>query len=59
VSTKSLAGGAVLGNFFTDVLQQDGRFHSRKPLNDLDLLEPVTRSLVQLVIQEAVPWVSR
>jgi len=42
-----------LGNFFTDVLQRDERFHSRKPLNDLDLLEPVTRSLVQQVIQEA------
>src|SRR5882724_13721704 len=45
--------GCGLGNFFTDVLQRDERFHSRKPLNDLDLLEPVTRSLVQQVIQEA------
>jgi hypothetical protein len=42
-----------LGNFFTDVLQQDLRFHSRKPLSELDLLEPITRSLVQQVIQEA------
>ena len=42
-----------MGNFFTDVLQQDARFHSRKPLNDLNLLEQVTRSLVQPVIQEA------
>jgi len=45
--------GWRLGNFFTDVLQQDVRFHSRKPLNDLDLLEPVTRFLVGQVIQEA------
>jgi len=50
---ENLCRGWCLGNFFADVLQQDGRFHSRKPLNDLDLLEPVTRSLVQQVIQEA------
>ena len=42
-----------MGSFFSDVLSQDPRFHSRKPLNDLDLLEPVTRGLVQQVIQEA------
>ena len=51
--SEHLCRGCGLGNFFTDVLQQDGRFHSRKPLNDLDLLEPATRSLVQQVIQEA------
>ena len=42
-----------MGNFFSDVLQLDPQFHSRKPLNDLDLLEPVTRGLVQQVMQEA------
>jgi hypothetical protein len=42
-----------LGNFFTDILQQDERFHSRIPLSDLELLEPVTRCLVLQVIQEA------
>jgi hypothetical protein len=42
-----------LGNFFTDVIEHDPRFHSSKPISDLDLLEPVTRSLVQQVIQEA------
>ena len=42
-----------MGNFFTDILAQDPRFHSRKPIRDLDLLEPVTRALVQQVLQEA------
>lgn len=42
-----------MGNFFTDILQQDVRYHSRKPLSDMDLLEPVTRALVQQVIQQA------
>ena len=42
-----------MGSFFSDVLSQDPRFHSRKPLNDLDLLEPVTGGLVQQVMQEA------
>ena len=50
---ENLCRGWRLGNFFTDVLQQDLRFHSRNPLSELDLLEPVTRSLVQQVIQEA------
>ncbi len=42
-----------MGNFFTDVLEQDPRFHSRKPIGDLTLLEPITRSLVQQIIQDA------
>ena len=42
-----------MSSFFTDVLSLDPRFHSRKPLSDLDLLEPVTRGLVQQVMQEA------
>jgi hypothetical protein len=42
-----------LGNFYTDVLELDSRFHSVKPISDLGLLEPVTRGLVQLVMQEA------
>lgn len=53
VSSENLYRGCGLGNFFTDIIQGDVRFHSRKPLNDMDLLEPVTRALVQQVIQEA------
>jgi hypothetical protein len=46
-------GGGALGNFFTDIIAQYPRFHSREPVNDLNLLEPATRALVQQVIQEA------
>lgn len=42
-----------MGNFFTDILEQEPRFHSHKPIGDLDLLEPITRSLVQQIIQDA------
>jgi hypothetical protein len=47
------SGASALGNFFAAVIAQDPRFHSRKHVSDLNLLERFTRSLVQQVIQEA------
>ena len=43
----------ALGNFFTDVIELDSRFHSTKPVRDFNLLEPITRALVQQIIQDA------
>ena len=42
-----------MGNFYTDVIQKDARFHSTKRVSDPALLEPVTRAAVQAVIQDA------
>jgi D-alanyl-D-alanine carboxypeptidase len=42
-----------MSNFYTDVIKKDGRFASLKPIHDLALLEPVTRSLVLAIIADA------
>ncbi len=42
-----------MGNFFTDVIQQDSRFDSVDRVSDPQLLEPVTRQLVQQIIDSA------
>ena len=42
-----------MGNFFTDVIQGDPRFHSTNRISDPALLEPVTRAAVQAVIADA------
>ena len=42
-----------MGNFYEEVITQDPRFHSTKPISDLGLLEPVTRTLVQAIIADA------
>jgi hypothetical protein len=42
-----------MGNFYTDVIKKDPRFHSTKRINDPALLEPVTRAAVQAVIADA------
>jgi hypothetical protein len=42
-----------MGNFFTDVISNDVRFNSAARINDLALLEPVTRALVQQIIAGA------
>ena len=42
-----------MGNFFTDIIEHDPRFHSREPIGDLALLEPITRSLVRQIIWDA------
>ncbi len=40
-------------NFYTDVLQRDPRFNSTVRIDDLALLEPVTRAAVQAILAEA------
>lgn len=40
-------------NFYTDVIQKDHRFNSVQPVTDLELLEPVTRTAVDAIIQAA------
>ncbi len=42
-----------MSNFFTSVIQNDHRFTSVDRINDLALLEPVTRRLVQKIITNA------
>jgi hypothetical protein len=42
-----------MGNFFTDVISQDARLNSVKRVADLALLEPVTRQLVQSIVDAA------
>jgi len=42
-----------MGNFFTDVISKDSRFSSTNRIDDLALLEPVTRQLVLMIIQQA------
>jgi hypothetical protein len=42
-----------MGNFYTDVIARDHRFHTTKPIGDLALLEPVTRAKVQQIIADA------
>lgn len=45
-----------MGNFYTDVISQDKRFDSVKRVADLDLLEPVTRGLVQAILSDAAAY---
>jgi hypothetical protein len=42
-----------VGSFFTDVISKDPRFNSVARVNDLALLEPFTRELVQRVVAGA------
>jgi len=42
-----------LETFYTDVIKLDPRFHSAKPIGDLNLLEPTTRDLVRQIIHDA------
>ena len=42
-----------MANFFQDVIKKDQRFNSTKVIADLNLLEPVTRQLVQNIITDA------
>src|SRR5579862_5403413 len=43
----------TMGNFYTDVIQNDSRFNSVNRVDDLALLEPVTRQLALMIIQKA------
>lgn len=42
-----------MGNFFTEVLAQSFAFHSTSRVSDLSLLEPITRKLVQQIVDAA------
>ena len=42
-----------MGNFYTDVISKNSRFNSTNRIDDLALLEPVTRQLVLMIIQQA------
>ena len=42
-----------MGNFYTNVIMSDPRFNSTKRIADPELLEPVTRDLVQAIIADA------
>lgn len=42
-----------MGNFYTDVIAQDPRFHATESVRDMALLEPVTRAAVQALIADA------
>jgi D-alanyl-D-alanine carboxypeptidase len=42
-----------MGNFYQDVLSKDERFNSTDAINDINLLDPVTRAAVEAIIQEA------
>lgn len=42
-----------MGNFFTDVISQDSRFNSSDRVADPLLLEPMTRKLVQQIVDAA------
>lgn len=40
-----------MSNFFTDVVLRDPRYTSPKRVDDLDLLEPVMREVVQCIVE--------
>jgi hypothetical protein len=42
-----------MGNFYTDVIKRDDRFYSIQRIDDVNLLEPVTRQLITGVLEEA------
>jgi len=42
-----------MGNFYTDVIENDSHFNSTKRVADPGLLEPVTRQLVEKIIEAA------
>ncbi len=42
-----------MGNFYSDVILKDKRFNTTKRVNDIMLLEPVTRQLVEAIIADA------
>lgn len=42
-----------MGNHYTDIISKDSRFKTKKPVDDLDLLEPTTRAAVEAIIADA------
>lgn len=53
VVASALQRGSDSTNFYTGVIMHDPRFNSTKRIADPELLEPVTRELVQAVIADA------
>jgi hypothetical protein len=49
----AMEGAVAMGNFYTDVIMNDPRFNTTKRIADPELLEPVTRDLVQAIIADA------
>jgi hypothetical protein len=45
--------GAGLMNFYDEVISRDARFDSPKRLDDVELLEPITRLLVERIVTSA------
>lgn len=42
-----------MSNFYIDIIQKDSRFNSTKIINDMELLEPTTRQIVEIIIADA------
>jgi hypothetical protein len=42
-----------MGNFYTDVIKKDPRFNGSRRVDDLALLEPVTRGVVLQIVADA------
>jgi hypothetical protein len=42
-----------MGNFYTDVIKKDPRFKSTKRIDDLALLEPITREIAKQIVKDA------
>src|SRR5438552_8547538 len=42
-----------MASFFEDVIRSDSRFNSVKRVADINLLEPVTRSAVSRIVEDA------
>ena len=48
-----LMGRAQVSNFFTDVISKNSRFNNKERIADLALLEPVTRKIIQSIVDAA------
>ncbi|MDX6529352.1 MAG: peptidoglycan LD-endopeptidase CwlK [Blastocatellia bacterium] len=42
-----------MSNFYTDTIKNSPKFNSTERISDLELLEPITRDLVQKIIADA------
>jgi hypothetical protein len=42
-----------MGNFYADIISSDSRFNSLSRIDDVSLLEPVTRELVRRIVISA------
>jgi hypothetical protein len=42
-----------MGSFYDDVIKKDPRFNSIKRIDDMALLEPITRTAVTAIVNDA------